>query len=600
MKRKITKLISLIIAALMLVSIFLTSCNKMDTEEDTPIVKDTSRVPQKDNDAEERIDSYGILFKNFICSVGGETYSLCFSELYFGKDDEGALFSEGCGTVIYDGGKFDFVAASDSGKMCVSLNTGRVIVIYISDLLTAVSDTYGIDVGEILKNSMSSTDNISDWFAGEMRVALGDINFSVLLGKILEFTEPISSSLLKEEKLDFGGVSVEVNTDVLYEWYVAVGNETVKSLYESIFGVGSFVDFKTAVAAALPLSVSDIISELEKTGADREKIFSALDSLAKILTRDDNATLESLIGVKRDIEDTLSDPNVVNYSFADILYEITGAKNGTELSDVLADFYNNLSTKSLPEYLGIKEKYVFFDKDIKSLCDGVDINYTKTKSGKIDYVKIHGESIELESIFAGIENVDIEISNGKLIKFSLTLGTGEGIFCEVELVPNYKPEGAGENRHALMEKTDKLPTAESIGDAVLLATENDKNGKIELIVSEDGTKTGYIRVYGEYKDDTNPESETVIYTVYTVIVNFDRLCAVLVSGQGEIVSFDAAYAVSVTEAEYNVGLKESGERDLEGALLGEAFRVTEIPLSVSIGRINFNTVTGALLVREIP
>ena len=152
----------------------------------------------------------------------------------------------------------------------------------------------------------------------------------------------------------------------------------------------------------------------------------ALDKLAAIFAKDDSATVESLLGLDKDIGQMLEDPAVAEYSFSDLLKEITGISSDSDLSNMLAEFYSQLAKETLYSYVGelfgnsaIEEKIPAL---IGGFSDGASIEFTLDGEGRVNGIFVicdfSGEGNALSAIAREISITYSEGSAEIAVKFN--------------------------------------------------------------------------------------------------------------------------------------------------------------------------------------
>ncbi len=510
MTRIKNKIVAMLLALLLLCSLFLTACTDKDNSSDDDSGKNQGtpggEVEDGDEDDEdgdtdgedEEITSLGVILRDIsVSSLDGGAVRVDIVELYFGLNEDGAIIGEGYGVLVNesadgDESAQDIILAIGADRVYIATwqsvssehpdNDGVsdsflaaeekiVQTISLSAFLGKIEQTVGIDVEALLYAAAESPDALSGWFGSELIPALGSLNSSLLIGKIEQYKELLFEKFIREENDDEENVCV-IDLTVLSEWHDILSENTVKEVYELIFGAGSFVDFKTAVTASLTVSVKKLIEDFESNGASSEKLFSALDSLAAILTADECKTLEELLGLESDIEDMLSDPEISDFTVSSLLMNITGAKNDVELSMIISDFYKELGEKTIYEYIGNPAVPEFIGSLCYTLSEYVDIRYTKDADGNPKDIYIKGDTRgEGENLLATIARyINIVYSNQK-ISFRLTADSGYfgEISGEVEIIEGCEPVFGGKIYAALCDRLSDIPSEDELTDAVISA-----------------------------------------------------------------------------------------------------------------------------------
>ena len=507
------KIISLLLALVMVCSFVLVSCGEGDipsvnNSEDEKKPNDGNTEDSGDGEKKE-YRSFSVTLGSFtVKSEGNVDISVESASFIFEKQEDGSFIGEGEGTVVEGsgdialsrpcklaafGGKAYFYVESSNEGECDS-----VTVCELDALLGAISNSLGFDVSAVIDRA-NTPDALSAWLADDLVPALGSLNSSVLFGRIEEYKKAVWDLLIKEG--EDGKYSVDLN--LISEWNKTFSEKTAKEAYELIFGEDTFVDFKTAVAGMLTVSVNDLLQNIEKNGADREKLLSALDKLAAILSGKEGETLEGLLGIEGDIGEMLSDPETAAYNFSDLLKTVTGIQSDSDLSNMLADFYAALASKAIYEYLNSLTPEGEVGSSLGLLVggfsDGAEISFILDKDGAIESLSVTGD-------FSGEEN-----ALGLILKEISLVYSGGGLEFDVSSVypDTWQSTGKiscilsensvseGEIYRDITEKLSGLPDEESLlekaraylaerfGENVEFINGDDGIPKYALVISED-------------------------------------------------------------------------------------------------------------------
>lgn len=550
-----TRLLSLILALVMICSLLLVSCScapgddagkengdsggqvKPDGGDGGDGEEDGKDDEPDEPEVKEHI-SMGFLLKDISINLTeGTDMQLTIGEIYFEENAEGELLGEGYGTLIekYNGTKrseneiiiavfkgYVYIVRWDSQahgvasigrigqilKLADEKNIGRIS---LPAFLGMIDGAVGMNVSSLIMGAATSPDAMGNWLGNELIPALGSLNSSLLLGKLDQISTKLRESLIKTEGEGEGAVSV-VDLGALAKWQSELSEKTVKEIIEQIFGEGSFLDMKTAVTGALTLSVSELISNLEANGANREKLFAALDSLAAIISGGEYKTLEELLKLSSDIEDMLDDPEVAGFTVSMLLMNILGIEGEVALSMKISEFYDTLSSKTLYEIIDTENSEIksFIDSLTESLASYGDIRYKTDGDGKVTELYItadtKGDSATLISNIASLLNFSYK--DGKI---SLDITADKGYYSEIkgniELIYDKEETFGGEIFSAISEKLLEIPSEE-----VLL----------------EKTVEALVKIYGEdvsftYGEDGKPIS-AVAYRYRFSEVNSDFIC----------------------------------------------------------------------------
>lgn len=428
-----SKIISLLLLAVMLLTLLLTSCGTdSDGNQDGIDAGGIGSGGSGNSDEKPEIKNEYTALKlklgSFEISDDGEG-SLYIKDalIYFELTEDGEIIAEGSGTVIegfegaahtdksaeisegepYGSGDESGAAFEDgAGAECpFELAVfGAKAYIYFKDepdeplriydseeLLSAIEEAYGVDISLALENLGGEQSVFEEWLNRELVPALGDINASVVISKIAELRVQLLDQLITED-LDAAGKKIySVSFDKISELYKLVSENSVKAAVESLFGEGGFRHFKELVTAVLPYSLDELLLTLEENGASREGVLSAIESLLRIVFADDSITLEGLLKLDGDLLELSYDKT---FTVKKLLMNFIGLTTDKELTDFLFNFYDELSKKTLIEYLGD----LFGDKDrvsrifslIGEISEGTEVSYTKNKMGEIDTFTLSG------------------------------------------------------------------------------------------------------------------------------------------------------------------------------------------------------------------
>ena len=471
-----TRLLSLLLALVMICSLLLVSCSCAPSDDagkenggsggqvkpdggDGGDGEEDGKDDEPDEPEVKEPISMGFLLKDISINLTeGTDMQLTVGEIYFEENAEGELLGEGYGTLIekYNGTKrseneiiiavfkgYVYIARWDSQahgvasigrigqilKLADEKNIGRIS---LPAFLGMIDGAVGMNVSSLIMGAATSPDAMGNWLANELIPALGSLNSSLLLGKLDQISTKLRESLIKTEGEGEGAVSV-VDLGALAKWQSELSEKTVKEIIEQIFGEGSFLDMKTAVTGALTLSVSELISNLEANGANREKLFAALDSLAAIISGGEYKTLEELLKLSSDIEDMLDDPEVAGFTVSMLLMNILGIEGEVALSMKISEFYDNLSSKTLYEIIDTENSEIksFIDSLTESLASYGDIRYKTDGDGKVTELYItadtKGDSATLISNIASLLNFSYK--DGKI---SLDITADKGYYSEIK------------------------------------------------------------------------------------------------------------------------------------------------------------------------
>ena len=306
----------------------------------------------------------------------------------YGSGDESGAFEDGAGAEC----PFELAVFGDMAYIYFKDDTDKPLRIYDSEeLLSAIKEDYGVDISLALENLGGEQSVFEEWLNLELVPALGDINASVVISKIAELRVQLLDQLITEDQDAAGKKTYSVSFDKISELYKLVSENSVKAAVESLFGEGSFRHFKELVTAVLPYSLDELLLTLEENGASREGVISAIESLPRIVFSDDSITLEGLLKLDGDLLELSYDKT---FTVKKLLMNSIGLTTDKELTDFLFNFYDELSKKTLIEYLGD----LFGDKDqvsdifsvIGEISEGTEVSYTKNKMGEIDTFTLSG------------------------------------------------------------------------------------------------------------------------------------------------------------------------------------------------------------------
>lgn len=588
------KLISLVLVLIMLCSLVLTSCGEEAAGGGNTDKPATGTTPGGEDDGGDTKDepkeykAFSIVLESFkfINSDGGEN-EICDAKLVFELCEDGTLICEGSGTVypsvigkdpeinVTSSGDFDegeermgfpcklalsggkaYIVTSDAdGKENVDVFSGEM-------LLEAIREGTGIDLMMLAELFGSTSDALSLWFAEDLIPALGSLNSSVLIGKIEEYRAGLWSTFIIEDGTEGDSKKYKVNLDVISEYNKLLSENSAKAAYELVFGADTFVDFKAAVAGALAISVNDLVQSLEKNGAKRESLFLALDKLASILLGKEGATIEELLRIDGDIEEMLSDPETLGYTFSDLLKLIFGIENDSDLSNLLANFYAELSKKTLYEYLGevldVPELQGAIPEILDVALSGLEISFTLSKSGELSALDISGSFAEGENpIGAALEKFRFVFADGAL-DIGIVTGGEDGFEFSSRISFHASEESLtnGEVYRYVLEKAKEIPAEdELISDAKKHLGER-FGDKVSFAFGEDG-KTLYALIISEESfGEININEENCYYQRRETKINlsgFTRLNLqkeaegeIIISGEVIIEDSLASYQIGVS------------------------------------------------------
>ena len=397
-------------------------------------------------------ESYCIKIEELTINLGSRyDGTLTLATLYVGTDGEGELFGEGYGTLTTsteDGETVSSVKAcfdKAGGYLLTSdLSGERLSYVTRDEVIGAVNGAIGGDIEQLVHVFVTSPLEIIDWLENDLFLALGAINYNSIIGDINDALNRLFDGVVSKTRSTSDNTCL-VSIPVLYDLVERLNSLSVKELYEYAFGDGSFRDFKTSVAGSLTLSLSELVEELESTGARRDKIFAALDSLAAILLQKPEATVEELLGIDGSLEEKLSGEEAERYTVSDLLMEITGASGPTELSFKLEDFYTALSENNLFRLLGREDAYPYLSAVLGASLEGVSLSYVERGSGiKTDF---HLSGNPAPCIISGItydfESVDLLYSVNGRLSLDIVTADGRKISAKAQLISDYRDESIG-------------------------------------------------------------------------------------------------------------------------------------------------------------
>lgn len=330
------------------------------------------------------------------------------------------------------------------------------IVEFITENMgSAGSDDAGIggdisasDIADIIGNiSTTDIENISEmydeileWAKNELAPIFSDVTFDSNMAKIEAIVTKGITNLLKIEKVD-GGKTVSIDLSKLKDWNKDLQTKTIAELVDLLLGEDAFDGIKDSVDDILAYTVSDFLTYLRTVqGIKIEKLLEALDKLAVIITDDEEADFESLIGAEGDFAEKLTDEEFLNYSIGDALMEVMGVSSVEEAASTIKIILTTYGQVTIYDMMmaDATETGAMVDQMIDMIDSMVSFVITVDDDGK--FVK---EEISLE-IFADITgSVSVSITetitnSGYVVTVAMSDAEGNSLEATAEAVLGYE------------------------------------------------------------------------------------------------------------------------------------------------------------------
>ena len=531
------KVISLLLALIIFLSLILASCNLTDSDPGGS-GGDLPENPGEGGEGGEDsgTPSDGILISDFSIFIPELGAGVVISELFVGLDKLGSPIGEGSGTLTADGEERDVLALCDGAGIFLydKVTDSLVFSLSLEELNSVVSESYGVDLEKLLLGSDSISSELSEWYNTDFIGAVGNVNFAVITAQINKLAEAFRDRFITGGKAEDGAYTVIFNSEelsALIDSYAEktayeVINEAIRSALAGInkdelpekvnqavdkFGIEN-IKLEDTVAALLPYSLSDIIIKFRAAGGKVDKLVDALDKLASILTDKDSisALVSELFGLSEpvDLKEILTGDEASSLTVGELLKSIYNVGD-TGLSFKLSELYAMLKNTKLYEFLGISDVVSEVSASLKN-APSLSANITLTEGGDIKSLEIKGADGESSPI-----EIDFKLKDGGVYEFlCVTELFSIGFFAKE--AQNYVIE------------TEKLkPSAPVLSITEELAAQ--KYGQNKGYTTVCDTDGNIVSVSYEIYDDSSPEGASAkVYTVY-----FDRTVAYLCDSEGE-------------------------------------------------------------------
>lgn len=293
-----------------------------------------------------------------------------------------------------------------------------------------------------LEEVESKLPEIESWYNNTFLPIFENLDFAIEVDneKLTNVAYSIANAFFATKKTE-NGTELVLSADALKAANAALADTKVAKLVDNVVGEGTFDALKQFVPEALDFTVGDLLAAIDEAGVNVDEFFASLDALAVVLTGDNTATLESMLGITdEDISELIKGDDVKSLALRDAVVSMLGLEDDAEtpeneaykaLDDKIDEIFELLETKSLYEIFGdAKQAEENINETIDTLLKNISLSIRTDADGKMNCAVVEVKNL-------GVLDATVEFkSNG----ISVHIESDDGLYqINGALIANYDP-----------------------------------------------------------------------------------------------------------------------------------------------------------------
>lgn len=376
---------------------------------------------------------YLALYEGNLCGYGNGELNIDDEDPDTEASVNARIYIEGT-VVYYEAEGLEALGIETDGEpVCGALDLEQIITEYIDIALSELEEALGSLPGDDTENVDELESKLVNWIISDLVPIFSEVDRDDSnLDKLEAFINKELGKLLNIETTE-NGKTISIDLSRLEDVKSYLTDKKASELIELIFGEGSYAELKENIGVILKFTVSDFIDYLKKTqGIDIDKLLKALDRLAVIVTGDNEADFESLIGLEADISELLENKDFLSCTIEYIVASAMEIENVEQVEALITVFLSMLEQSSVHDLL------TAFSPDTAALIDEIFdtienmLSYVVTLDSNGQFVS-KSISIQIPASLTGSVSVSItetvtndgiaasiEVSDGSSVEISLT------------------------------------------------------------------------------------------------------------------------------------------------------------------------------------